>query len=287
MNITIIGCGAFAKGIVSLLEQNNITMWVHQETKINNLKKELPNLQFTTNLNESIKKANVIFILVSSNYFKEVIDKIELKQNIPIYIGTKGMLKNEFLTAYAKKKLKQDNIYFIAGPNLANDLRKKVPVGFTLSQNDHNLLKQIFPNYLSIDTSFEPNLEFYSIFKNIIAIGSGIIYELTNSYSTVITYLTKVLQEIKNFSILYGTIGDYFLTGTSFNSRNFIFGKTLVNNKEKAQDYLNSTTVEGYTMLKNLFNYLKKHNYKLEIINILYSIIYENKNENLLLEYLK
>ena len=287
MNITIIGCGAFAKGIVSLLEQNNITMWVHQETKINNLKKELPNLQFTTNLNESIKKANVIFILVSSNYFKEVIDKIELKQNIPIYIGTKGMLENEFLTAYAKKKLKQDNIYFIAGPNLANDLRKKVPVGFTLSQNDHNLLKQIFPNYLSIDTSFEPNLEFYSIFKNIIAIGSGIIYELTNSYSTVITYLTKVLQEIKNFSILYGTIGDYFLTGTSFNSRNFIFGKTLVNNKEKAQDYLNSTTVEGYTMLKNLFNYLKKHNYKLEIINILYSIIYENKNENLLLEYLK
>ena len=287
MNITIIGCGAFAKGIVSLLEQNNITMWVHQETKINNLKKELPNLQFTTNLNESIKKANVIFILVSSNYFKEVIDKIELKQNIPIYIGTKGMLKNEFLTAYAKKKLKQDNIYFIAGPNLANDLRKKVPVGFTLSQNDHNLLKQIFPNYLSIDTSFEPNLEFYSIFKNIIAIGSGIIYELTNSYSTVLTYLTKVLQEIKNPSILYGTIGDYFLTGTSFNSRNFIFGKTLVNNKEKAQDYLNSTTVEGYTMLKNLFNYLKKHNYKLEIINILYSIIYENKNENLLLEYLK
>ena len=287
MNITIIGCGAFAKGIVSLLEQNNITMWVHQETKINNLKKELPNLQFTTNLNESIKKANVIFILVSSNYFKEVIDKIELKQNIPIYIGTKGMLKNEFLTAYAKKKLKQDNIYFIAGPNLANDLRKKVPVGFTLSQNDHNLLKQIFPNYLSIDTSFEPNLEFYSIFKNIIAIGSGIIYELTNSYSTVLTYLTKVLREIKNFSILYGTIGDYFLTGTSFNSRNFIFGKTLVNNKEKAQDYLNSTTVEGYTMLKNLFNYLKKHNYKLEIINILYSIIYENKNENLLLEYLK
>ena len=287
MNITIIGCGAFAKGIASLLEQENVTMWVHQETEINNLKKELPNIQFTTNLNESIKKANVIFILVSSNYFKEVIDKIELKQNIPIYIGTKGMLENEFLTAYAKKKLKQDNIYFIAGPNLANDLRKKVPVGFTLSQNDHNLLKKIFPNYLSIDTSFEPNLEFYSIFKNIIAIGSGIIYESTNSYSTVLTYLTKVLQEIKNPSILYGTIGDYFLTGTSFNSRNFIFGKTLVNNKEKAQDYLNSTTVEGYTMLKNLFNYLKKHNYKLEIINILYSIIYENKNENLLLEYLK
>ena len=287
MNITIIGCGAFAKGIASLLEQNNVTMWVHQETKINNLKKELPNIQFTTNLNESIKSANVIFILVSSIYFKEDIDKIELKQNIPIYIGTKGMLKNEFLTAYAKKKLKQDNIYFIAGPNLANDLRKKVPVGFTLSQDDHNLLKKIFPNYLSIDTSFEPNLEFYSIFKNIIAIGSGIIYESTNSYSTVLTYLTKVLQEIKNPSILYGTIGDYFLTGTSFNSRNFIFGKTLVNNKEKAQDYLNSTTVEGYTMLKNLFNYLKKHNYKLEIINILYSIIYENKNENLLLEYLK
>ena len=197
------------------------------------------------------------------------------------------MLENEFLSSYAKKKLKNDNIYFIAGPNLADDLRKKVPVGFTLSQNDDNLLRKMLPEYISIDNDFEHNLEFYSIFKNIIAIGSGIIYELTNSYSTVITYLTKALEEIKNPKILYGTIGDYYLTGTSFDSRNFNFGKILVNNKENAQDYLKNNTVEGYTMLKNLYKYLKQHNYEVEIINVLYSIIYENKNENLLLEYLK
>ena len=287
MNITIIGCGAFAKGIASLLEQNNITMWVHQASEINNLQKEMPRLKFETNLNNSLKKADAIFILVSSPFFKDIIDNIKLNENIPIYIGTKGMLENEFLSSYAKKKLKNDNIYFIAGPNLADDLRKKVPVGFTLSQNDDNLLRKMLPEYIIIDNDFEPNLEFYSIFKNIIAIGSGIIYELTNSYSTVLTYLTKALEEIKNPKILYGTIGDYYLTGTSFDSRNFNFGKILVNNKENAQDYLKNNTVEGYIMLKNLYNYLKQHNYELEILNILYSIIYENKNENLLLEYLK
>ena len=287
MNITIIGCGAFAKGIASLLEQNNITMWVHQASEINNLQKEMPRLKFETNLNNSLKKADAIFILVSSPFFKDIIDNIKLNENIPIYIGTKGMLENEFLSSYAKKKLKKDNIYYMAGPNLADDLRKKVPVGFTLSQNDDNLLRKMLPEYIIIDNDFEPNLEFYSIFKNIIAIGSGIIYELTNSYSTVLTYLTKALEEIKNPKILYGTIGDYYLTGTSFNSRNFNFGKILVNNKENAQDYLKNNTVEGYIMLKNLYNYLKQHNYELEILNILYSIIYENKNENLLLEYLK
>ena len=287
MNITIIGCGAFAKGIASLLEQNNITMWVHQASEINNLQKEMPRLKFETNLNNSLKKADAIFILVSSPFFKDIIDNIKLNENIPIYIGTKGMLENEFLSSYAKKKLKKDNIYYMAGPNLADDLRKKVPVGFTLSQNDDNLLRKMLPEYISIDNDFEHNLEFYSIFKNIIAIGSGIIYELTKSYSTVITYLTKALEEIKNPKILYGTIGDYYLTGTSFDSRNFNFGKILVNNKENAQDYLKNNTVEGYIMLKNLYNYLKQHNYELEILNILYSIIYENKNENLLLEYLK
>ncbi len=286
MNITIIGCGAFAKGITSLLEQNNIKMWVHQENEINNLKKEFANLKFTTNLNEALKDADAIFILVSTPFFKEIIDNIKLNKNIPIYIGTKGMLENEFLTNYAIKKLKQDNIYFIAGPNLANDLIKKVPVGLTISKDDFGLLRKMMPNYVDID-EYEPYLEFYSIYKNIIAIGSGIIYELTNSYSTVLSYLTKALKELKNIQILYGTIGDYFLTCTSFNSRNFTFGTMIVNNKDKLYEYLKYNTVEGYTMLYTLNNFLKKHHYEIKIINILYKIIYENKNENQLLDYLK
>ena len=287
MNVTIIGCGAFALGITNLLkEKNNITMWVHDESEINNLEKQFK-INYTTDLNESIKNVQVIFILVSSLYFKDIIDNLKLMQKTPIYIGTKGMLQNEFFTSYAKKTLKQEEIYFFAGPNLASDLKINNPIGFTLSSNDNLLLKQIMPNQILIDNIYEPNLEFYSIFKNIIAIGSGIIYELTKANSSITTYLIKALQELNNTKILYGTVGDYFMTGTSFNSRNFTFGTIIVKDKTKAKEYLKNNTVEGYLMLETLYNFLNNKNYTINIINLLYSIIYQNKNENLLLEYLK
>ena len=47
MNLTIIGCGAFAQGIASLLqEKNKITMWVHDSKEIPNLKKVYPMITF-------------------------------------------------------------------------------------------------------------------------------------------------------------------------------------------------------------------------------------------------
>ena len=287
MNITVIGCGAFAIGITNLLkEKSKITMWVHDEKEITKLEKQFK-INYTTNLNESIKNAEAIFILVSSPFFKDIIDNLKLEKNIPIYIGTKGMLEDEFLTTYAKKVLKQEEIYFFAGPNLASDLKNNNPIGFTLTNSDHHLLKKIMPNYIVIDEEYEPHLEFYSIFKNIIAIGSGIIYELTKSYSSIATYLTKAFQELGNSKILYGTIGDYFMTGTSYNSRNFTLGTLIVKDKSSLKEYLENNTVEGYLMLKILYNFLNNKNYSINIINLLYSIIYQNKNENLLLEYLK
>ena len=92
------------------------------------------------------------------------------------------------------------------------------------------------------------------------------------------TYLTKAFEELKTSKILYGTIGDYFMTGTSINSRNFRYGMAIASNRNMAQKFLET---------KILYNYLKNNNYNLMIINLLYSIIIENKNENLLREYLK
>ncbi len=287
MNITVIGCGAFAIGMTNLLkEKNKITMWVHDEKEITKLEKQFK-INYMTNLNDSIKNAEAIFILVSSPFFKDIIDNLKLNKTIPIYIGTKGMLEDEFLTSYAKKVLKNEEIYFFAGPNLASDLKNNNPIGFTLTNNDHHLFKKIMPNYIVIDEEYEPHLEFYSILKNIIAIGSGIIYELTKSNSSIATYLTKALQELDNSKILYGTIGDYFMTGTSYNSRNFTLGTLIVKDKSSLKEYLENNTVEGYSMLYVLYNYLHGKQINLKIINLLYSIIYQNKNENLLLDYLK
>ena len=56
MNVTIIGCGVYALGIANvLMEKNKITMWVHDELQINDLKLKMPNNKYEIDLNKSIE----------------------------------------------------------------------------------------------------------------------------------------------------------------------------------------------------------------------------------------
>ncbi len=292
MQFALIGCGVYSLGISKIIKDNiKIKMWVHDETIIPSLPKE-SNITYSNNLDEIKNDVSAIFILVSSNFYKDIINNLKdnLNHDIPIYIGTKGMINDETLINYTKKII-PNPLFFFAGPTFANDLMKNTPASFTLSSKDNNLFNNITLNNILIDyATSEVLLELSSIYKNIIAIGSGMIMGLTNSYSTLLTYLTKAYQEFviidktaNYFS--YGTLGDYFLTTTSSSSRNYNYGKLLIENN--VNDYLLKNTVEGYNMLPNFYKYLQNNSYNITIINIIYQIIYENKDPKTILEYLK
>lgn len=288
MKVTLIGCGIYSLGLAKLLtaKKAKITIWVHDKTMLSKLQKKY-NYHFTTDINEAINFAEVIFIMVSSTYYVKIISQI--KTSKPIFIGTKGILTQETLTNYTKKELKNNQVYFFCGPNLANDMLNNAKMGFSVSQKNP-LLRELLPDYIDIDyPQTKIDLEVYSVYKNIIAIASGIIWQETKAYSTVLSFLTKAYQELtKTFKwneILYGTIGDYFFTSTMQSSRNYQFGQFLVQSKHKAQNFLLNNTVEGYDILPIFKEYLANNHLKLKIIDILYDIIYLDKSISLLLNY--
>ena len=86
----------------------------------------------------------------------------------------------------------------------------------------------------------------------------------------------------------YSGIGDLFLTCTSPKSRNFSFGKLVGEkaSKEEVNKYLETTTVEGYYTLESIYRLLKDKEVKIPIIDLIYEIIVNGKDPNLLLLFL-
>ena len=86
----------------------------------------------------------------------------------------------------------------------------------------------------------------------------------------------------------FAGIGDLLLTCTSTKSRNFSFGKLIGENptREKIEEYLNTTTVEGYYTLESIYQLLKNKQVTIPIIDLIYEIVVNGKDPNLLLLFL-
>jgi glycerol-3-phosphate dehydrogenase (NAD(P)+) len=131
-------------------------------------------------------------------------------------------------------------------------------------------------------------------FKNIIAIGMGIIYELYNSSNTRAAMLSQGTKEIINIAKILGGnvntlyefcgIGDIYLTCTDVKSRNFLLGKMIVKDGiDYALQHFNKT-VEGYTATEIAYDIIKKHKLFSPLISEIYKILYEKQNCKLIVK---
>ena len=112
-------------------------------------------------------------------------------------------------------------------------------------------------------------------------------------------FITKALNDVveliydlggnKKTILTYAGIGDLLLTCNSVKSRNYSFGKMIGDKTDKKiiEEYKNTTTIEGLYTLKSIYNLIHNKKKKMPIINIIYDIVYKEKNPKLLDEYLK
>ena len=119
---------------------------------------------------------------------------------------------------------------------------------------------------------------------------TGILKGLGYNESTRALYLTEIFYELSN--ILYkfksnldtlnglAGFGDLVLTCSSEKSRNFSYGEMIGKKKSKkdTKKYLEDNTVEGVNTLNSLYPILKRKRVKCPIINVLYDILYNDKN---------
>ena len=316
MKIGIIGTGAYAIAISSLLENKNydITMWTKIESEFQNLVKTHKNenalnyvldnkIKFTKELKEFENK-DYLILVIPTKFIKETIQEFKpFYRNQEILIASKGMIEdnNIFIHEYLEKELNTNKISCLSGPSFANDIILKTPFGLTFTSKNYNSLNKwinIFSDisYLTIDKTDDIlGVEICGVLKNIIAIAAGILNGMNCTPSTTIKFLVDASRDIqdlleklnvkKESFYTYSGIGDFLLTATSKLSRNYTLGNLIGEDKD-ITNYIKNTTVEGLDNLKEMKKVLEVKNIKFPIIDILYEIIYNSKEKTLLLKYL-
>lgn len=312
MKIAILGAGAYGLALAFAFKKNKNTIYVWSKfeeeiDELNNKHKtnKLPGIivptdfNFSTNLEKTIENAKIIIIAVPIGAIDDTVK--ELKKYVTkeqhICIASKGIEQKTCLFAHqiVEENIRTKNISIISGPSFAIDVATDVPVGLAIAGKNKNTINTVksalASNSIKLRTSKDMiGIEICGAIKNIIAIASGMIDGMGLPESTQAFLITESIHDIKYLIhelggrkktiLTFAGVGDLFLTCTSSKSRNYTLGKMIGENKNKEEinQYINNTTIEGLYTLKSMRSLLENESIKLPIINIIYSIIYRNKN---------
>ncbi|MEM9547551.1 MAG: NAD(P)H-dependent glycerol-3-phosphate dehydrogenase [Bacteroidota bacterium] len=178
----------------------------------------------------------------------------------------------------------------MSGPNLAKEILNGKPAATVIASEFMEVIRigqQILGSKLfTVFGSYDMRgAELAGAFKNIIAIGSGILDGLDLGKNMQATLITRGLREMIQFGQTMGAdsrsflgtagIGDLIATATSENSRNYAFGQKLASGDSPDQILKKSTeVVEGVGTLKIIHLLAEKENLQLPITTMLYRAIH-------------
>ena len=320
MKISVIGTGAYSLAIALELakKKNKIVMWTenshiaeefqntHKLTSIFDI--DIPkNITVSTSMEKVLENTELIYMVTASKYVDSVCDKMSPYYNklIPICIASKGIEESseELLSNIIYQKLKTKHIAIISGPTFAIDIIHDEPVALAIGGSSLKTRSLVIKTLANDHLKLRPTKDMIGIqlcgsVKNVIAIAAGIVSGLGYSESTRSFLINESLHDIKDIIYYLGGnpktilsfagIGDLMLTCSSTKSRNFSFGYCIGSTKDpkKIKEYLINNTVEGYYTLDTLYRMLKKKKIKIELINVIYDIVYNNDDPNKLITFL-
>lgn len=328
----VIGAGSFGSAIANLIAINtDVLIFSRREQFVEdvNLRSESNGVQFrprvraTSDPEEMAKQCTLIFPIVPSNTFREVMRRFGpfLRPHHIIIHGTKGLdlrgydeedlLKNEIALSRSEVRTMSEvvleessvvRVGCLSGPNLAAEIISGQPAATLIGSRYREVIQagqtvlnskkfHVFGSYDMLGA------ELAGALKNIVALGSGILGGLGLGRNIQGLLIAKGLGEMVHFGKALGAssqafvgvagIGDLVATATSTNSRNYTFGMQLA--KGGTVDEIRQTMpelAEGVRTLK-IAHALAKH-YKLHvpITDMLYAVVFERLPVERALEYL-
>ncbi len=322
MNVTILGAGAYGLALSKMFIKNKckVTIWTAVESEYKMIKRykcnrlALPgytldsSITITMDMKEALNDAKLIVVAIPIKFLRSTLMEVKkhYKKAQHICITSKGIEQNSCLFSYdiVKKILKTKKIGLISGGTFAVDMIQDMPMGLSVvsknTQTNKIIKKSLENDLLKVDISGDVlGTQFWGSIKNVMAIGCGIMDGMKYPESSKSLFFTKCFKDItdlvyefggnKSTAVTYAGIGDLYLTCNSIKSRNYTFGKMLGEkiNKSYLDEYVETTTVEGYYTLKSFYKLIHKKKKKSKIIDILYAIVYGNGDLSLLDEFLK
>ena len=322
--VGVVGGGKFGLALAKLLAHNaDVILYSRRSELIEEINKThafkgiaLPkNVRATTSLEEICMKCTLIFPVISSAYFREVIKAMSpyiSPRHILIH-GTKGfdllpseingnhMSMENIRTSYIKtmsdvilEETDAIRIGSLCGPNLATEILDNLPTA-TVIASEFDEVIMTGKKWLAGKTFFVfgshdlKGAELAGAFKNVIALASGLVGGKQLGKNAQAMLITRGLREMILLGELMGSsskaflgtagIGDLIATCTSKKSRNYSFGMRI-SQGETVDDILNSQdeVVEGVRSLKITYHLIKKFGLHAPIISAIYDIIYLGKD---------
>ncbi|UUD35499.1 NAD(P)-binding domain-containing protein [Mycoplasmopsis caviae] len=325
--VTIIGTGAWASALATVLTKNNnkVLMWGIDQFEVDSINKgknpkyfsntlfnNAFNVKATLDLKEALCDFDYLLLAVPSSAIVSVLNQIKKiigKKKINVINVAKGIddeskqFFSEVLVNQFSDNLK--NYCTLIGPSFATEVFENVLTMINVVGPKVSYLKEmlkLFNNdtFRLVLNENEHGSELFAALKNVLAIGIGMLDYSLPYRNTMAALLSIGVKEIHmvykaifpnsndNMGFELAGIGDIFLTCSSPKSRNFSFGRQVAEFGLEATLKVNNKTIEGYHAAKILDKILRKNkDLKTVFLRSIIDILHRGKKPELLLDFVK
>lgn len=311
-NIGIIGAGSWGTALALLLYNNGnrVTVWSVVPEEIRMLKEfheqkdKLPgvilpdDMEFTTDLEASIRDKDVLVLAVPSPYTRSTSAKMAefIKEGQKIINVAKGIEESSLMTLseIIEQEIPQADVSVLSGPSHAEEVGRGLPttiVAGSKKQDTAEYLQNLFmsPVFRVYTSSDVLGIELGAALKNVVALAAGIADGLGYGDNTKAALITRGIAEIARLGIsmggrietFYGLtgIGDLIVTCASMHSRNrragILIGKGAT--MEEAMKEV-KMVVEGVYSAKAGYALSRKYHVSMPIIEQVNKVLFEGKS---------
>ncbi|MDP4115983.1 MAG: NAD(P)H-dependent glycerol-3-phosphate dehydrogenase [Bacteroidota bacterium] len=315
MRISVLGAGGWGTTLAVLLYYNGhkVSLWEYDSDYITELIYKRENVKYlpgipipediniTNNLEDAVYDSNMIILAVPSQFLRSAITKLDyagIKNSILVSVA-KGIENNTLMTMSHMIKdvfpmISDDQIGALSGPSHAEEVSRRIPtavVAASSSIETSQLIQSAFINsYFRVYSSTDIlGVELGGAFKNVIAVGAGIIDGVKFGDNTKAAIMTRGVAEISRLGIAMGAnpetfaglsgMGDLIVTCMSRHSRNRYVGEQIGAGKTLKEVLSTMEMVaEGVDTSRSASQLATKYNVETPITTEVYKILFEDKN---------
>ncbi len=315
MKIAVLGAGAFGTTLAVLLHYNGhkVTLWEYKKSFAKEMIKKRENktylpgtplpeeLEISYKLQDVVTDKNLIVLAVPSQFLRSVVEQIsfaDIKNTIFVNVA-KGIENKTLMTMSQMLKdvfplIQDEQLGIISGPSHAEEVCKRIPTavvaGSTVRETSKTIQAAFMNSYFRVYSSTDLlGVELGGSFKNVMAIGAGIIDGAKFGDNTKAAIMTRGIAEITRMGIAMGAkpetfsglsgIGDLIVTCMSQHSRNRYVGEKLGSGLKLKEILKNMYAVaEGVETSRSASELAKKVGVDAPITNEVYKILFEDKD---------
>ncbi|MCE1187687.1 MAG: NAD(P)H-dependent glycerol-3-phosphate dehydrogenase [Ignavibacteria bacterium] len=315
MKTAVLGAGAWGTTLAIILAQNghDVTLWEYQSDYAEQVSASRentiylpgvtipPGVEITNNLEKACTHKDLIVLAIPTQFTRSIISQIpySLVQHSIFTSVSKGI---EVGTDMTISRLISDvypgipdtHVGVLSGPSHAEEVSRMIPTTVVAASKHHETAKFIqdafMTPYFRVYSSEDlVGVELGGAFKNVIAVGAGIIDGLKFGDNTKAAIMTRGIAEISRLGLAMGAkpetfsglsgMGDLIVTCMSRHSRNRYVGEKIGSGM-KLKDVLAGmhAVAEGVATSKSASDLALHYNVETPITNEVYKILFEDKD---------